>query len=530
MKSFTKILSTVVLLLLIIVPAFAQPELDLSFAGTGYKTTKLAPSRDDVARSVLIQPNGKILTGGNSFNSIGYSNIGIVRLKPNGGYDNNFGTGGIATITGGFFCDMALQSSGKIIVAGSGVGPTNVNNYIVYRLNKNGSSDTSFGDKGNVEVNIAGSGMICFDVAIQPDDKIVLAGYQGGSGGYGNMLIVRLTKGGKLDNTFGNNGMYTLYLSGKHSECRQLAIQPDGKIVAAGYIDTLVQTAFFRYDFAAVRLNANGTPDNTFGTNGIVRADKGTTDIAESVGLLSDGRIVLGGMSNYFGNTQVAALCLQPNGAIDQSFGSGGWKFMNFYGGTAYCEALAIEPDNDIVLAGPAYIPTSTGTLYGVGLSKLNDQGIPDNAFGSGGMDTSLVTNSYIGTNDVALQTDGKIVVGGYWNINGGKSSFFTARFSNSALLKEIVKNEIKPTVSIFPNPVTGSSFMINYRLTKPTDVLLTVFDLHGRVIYSCNYGMTNTGSYNQMVTLPGNIAAGAFFVRLTLSDVVSTNKIQIVK
>ncbi len=103
--------------------------------------------------------------------------------------------------------------------------------------------------------------------------------------------------------------MYTLYLTGKHSECRQLAIQPDGKIIAAGYIDTLVLTAFFRYDFAAIRLNANGTLDNSFGNGGIVRADKGTTDIAESVGLLSDGRIVLAGMSNYYSNTQFATLC-----------------------------------------------------------------------------------------------------------------------------------------------------------------------------------------------------------------------------
>lgn len=530
MKSFTNFLSATVLLWLTVVPAIAQPELDLSFANTGYKITKLAPSRDDIARTVLIQPNGKILTGGNSFNSIGYSNIGITRLKPNGGYDNNFATGGIATITGGFFCDMALQSSGKIIVAGSGVGPTNVNNYMVYRLNKNGLPDTSFGNKGVVEVNIAGSGMICFDVAIQSDDKIVLAGYQGGSGGYGNMLIVRLTKGGKLDNSFGNGGMYTLYLTGKHSECRQLAIQPDGKIIAAGYIDTLVLTAFFRYDFAAIRLNPNGTLDNSFGNGGIVRADKGTTDIAESVGLLSDGRIILGGMSNYYTNTQVAALCLQSNGLVDQSFGDGGWQFMNYYGGTAYCEAMAIEPDNDIIMAGPAYIPTSTGTTYGVGLTKMNAQGIPDNSFGTGGIDTSLVSHNYIGTNDVALQSDGKIVIAGYWNVNGGKSSFFTARYSNSALLKEIAKADEEPGVSIYPNPVAGYSFQVEYALVNPAEVLLSVYDINGRIVYERNYGLSDKGSYTKMVTLPVNIVAGTYWLRLKMSDAVVTREIVVVK
>lgn len=77
---------------------------------------------------------------------------------------------------------MALLPNGKIIVAGSGVGPTNVNNYIVYRLNKNGTLDNSFGTGGSVEINIPYTGMICYDVAIQADGKIVLGGYSGGSG------------------------------------------------------------------------------------------------------------------------------------------------------------------------------------------------------------------------------------------------------------------------------------------------------------------------------------------------------------
>lgn len=134
-------------------------------------------------------------------------------------------------------------------------------------------------------------------------------------------------------------------------------------------------TAFYRYDYAAIRLNANGTLDNTFGAGGIVRADKGTTDVVYATVQLSDGRIVLGGISNYYGITQFAALCLTPDGSIDTQFGTDGWKFINFYGGTTFCEAMATEADDDIVIAGVAYNTTSSGTKYSIALSKINSLG-----------------------------------------------------------------------------------------------------------------------------------------------------------
>jgi hypothetical protein len=114
----------------------AQPVLDNTFSNDGYVLTKVKPSTTDVGRTVVVQSNGKILTGGNSFGNYGYGDLVITRHKANGTLDNSFGINGMATIPGGFFCDMALLSGGKIIVAGSGVGPTNVNNFIVYRFTK----------------------------------------------------------------------------------------------------------------------------------------------------------------------------------------------------------------------------------------------------------------------------------------------------------------------------------------------------------------------------------------------------------
>lgn len=94
MNKFTfRMVLVIYFTLFAVLPIKAQPTLDNSFAGSGYKLTKIEPTRDDIARTVLVQPNGRILTGGNTFNMIGYSNIAIVRMKTNGTYDNTFGVG-----------------------------------------------------------------------------------------------------------------------------------------------------------------------------------------------------------------------------------------------------------------------------------------------------------------------------------------------------------------------------------------------------------------------------------------------------
>ncbi len=518
-----------IIVLLNSILSYTQPVLDNTFASKGYKLTKIEPAREDIGRTVITQPNGRILTGGNSFNMIGYSDIAIVRMKPNGSYDNTFGVGGIATIPGGFFCDMALLPNGKIIVAGSGVGATNVNNYIVYRLNKNGTIDNTFGTGGSVHIDIPYTGMICYDVAIQPDNKIVLAGYAGGSGGYGNMLVVRLKQNGALDNSFATGGKFILYLSGKHSECRQIALQPDGKIVGSGYIDTLMFYAFFRYDFGAIRLNTNGTLDNSFGTDGVVRADKGTTDISNSIGLLSDGRIVLGGSSNYYVNNRFTALCLLSNGSPDLSFGDNGWTFLDFYGGSAGCQAIAIEPDDDIVMGGNNFLWIDGINTTSVALAKISSFGSPDITFGDGGIDTSMLGTISIGCNDVVLQPDGKIVIGGY-SYAGTYSAFLTARYTNTVFMMKESQPVASDQMMIYPNPLIGQQLNIDYTIETSAEIQIKIIDMSGNIVLIETPGYLYPGLYHTVISLPINIPSGLYLVEINKGNTSTIQKLQIVK
>jgi uncharacterized delta-60 repeat protein len=509
-KNFT--LLTIALLTLSVTGSLhAQPELDPTFSNDGLVLTKISASSTDIARTVMVQPDGKIVVGGNSFNSSGLSDAAIVRIKSNGKYDLNFGTAGISTIQGGFFCDMDFLPNGKIIVAGSGVSPSNFNNYIVYRLNPNGSIDNSFGNNGSVAVSINGVNMICFDVVVQ-DGKIILGGYiDNGGGGQHKLLVIRLNKNGTLDNTFATGGIFTLDTGNKDSECRQLSIQPDGKIIAGGSLDTIIDFSSFRFDFLAVRLKKNGTLDPNFGTGGIFRGDKSTRDICYATGILSDGRIILGGVSDFPGNNEFTAVCLKPNGNPDNSFGNGGWKFIDFYGGTSTCNALAVEGDDDIVMAGNVNLST-------VGLAKVQSNGQLDPTFGDGGIDTSIAATSFLGCNDVALDAANKIIITGYRYL-GSFSSYLTARYTNSQLKLE---TEQLPAdllaVNVYPNPITDYAFNVQYNLDANSMVTLELYDVSGKLLQRWDEGNQQIGSYTLNLTLP-EIQPGSYFMRLTTEN-----------
>ncbi|MBK9731118.1 MAG: T9SS type A sorting domain-containing protein [Chitinophagaceae bacterium] len=503
----------------------AQPVLDNTFSGDGYLLTN--SGGDDFARSVVIQSNGRILTGGNSFGNYGYSDISITRTKANGSPDNTFGTAGVTRIIGGFFCDMALTSSGKIIVAGSGVGPTNVNNFIVYRLTKNGVIDNTFGNNGSAKVNMPGKNMICYDVLIQPDGKILLAGYaDDGSGGHHNMIIARLKANGSLDNSFATAGIFKFLPSNKSSECNQLALQPDGKIIACGHIDTLIVFSFFRYDIGALRLNINGTLDNTFGTGGVVRADKGSSDIASSVSVLTDGRIILGGSSNYLVNNRFTALCLLPDGSFDTSFGTGGWSFSDIYGSNAGCSAMVTEPDDDIIMAGLAYIYAGASN-QAIVLVKLLSNGSPDASFGDNGIDTSFYGTFTQGCSDIALQTDNKIVIAGYRYV-GMDGYFLTARYTNSVALAKQSAIPVDPDsqFNIYPNPNNGE-FVVEVSNLLFDNTSITITNLMGQVVYE-NKLSSVENQMKQPVSLSVAVEDGIYFVTIRNGEKVITKRMLI--
>src|SRR5437763_5491549 len=288
----------------------AAGDLDPTFGTAGMVMTDIDRSTD-IANAVAIQPDGKLVVVGQTYKNNDYSNEDFVvtRYNTDGTLDTTFGRGGkVRTDFPGLAAvpsAVVIQSDGKIVVAG-GAFPqfTFAGNFEVVRYNPNGSLDRSFGNGGIVTTTFP-EGSYAFDVALQPDGKIIAAGtvfvdFIPGEPSNTDFALARYNPDGTPDATFGNGGQVTTDFVGMEDDAFSVLIQSDGKIVAVGSADSPATY----YDFAAVRYLSNGTIDTTFGVAGKVSTDFGDQnfDRARSAALQSDGKIVAVGFQATFSN------------------------------------------------------------------------------------------------------------------------------------------------------------------------------------------------------------------------------------
>jgi uncharacterized delta-60 repeat protein len=501
--------------------------LDTSFGTDGKVLTGIGAASE--ARTVVIQTDGKIIVGGNSFNSSFNQTLAVARYNSDGTLDTTFDNDGIVTGTT-FDCafSIAIQSDGKIVAQ-------SFSNVI--RYNSNGSVDSSFGNNGRVAVgqyNIYKTRSL----AIQTDGKILATGYAHGGlslfrfntdgiadvsfAGEGSMLlqsgyliqsnaittqfdgkiviagaaangvnVFRVNSNGSVDSSFGTNGVVTSYsdwveivsliiqpdskivttqsyrldvpdrnfsvnryntdgsldasfdsdgkvITGEfagNSNLSAVAVQPDGKIVAAGY--TTVSTYPYTFDFAVARYNANGTLDTSFDQDGKIRTAVGNIgfDRAYAVAVQSDGKIVVAGSTEYRNNNNLAGgfaiVRYNQDGSLDNSFDGDGkmiTEIPNRYFGSA--SSVLIQPDGKIVAAG-----TTSGTTVNQTIVRYNSDGSLDNTFGNNGVfiETDWKINDIV---SLAIQSDGKFVTIGtaYTLVSIGISNvgFAVARYNSN--------------------------------------------------------------------------------------------------
>lgn len=251
--------------------------LDASFEGDGKKLFSWGPIGR--AQAVVIAPNGKILVGG--FSGPEGGNIQVARLNPNGLLDKSFGVDGKATVDFGgddFGMAMARQANGRILVAGRSTAA----GAVVARLRSNGALDPDFDGDGRVSLPGGGSANA---VLVQPDRNIVVAGNASGSA---VMTVTRLKPNGSLDTGFGAGGTATIDVGGLADLAAGAALQPDGKIVVAGYTQA-------SEDVAVARLTSGGMLDPTFGAGGKATVDFGAATFGFAVALTANRRIVVAG-------------------------------------------------------------------------------------------------------------------------------------------------------------------------------------------------------------------------------------------
>jgi len=215
-------------------------------------------------------------------------------------------------------------------------------------------------------------------VALQPDGRIVAAGSTF-SGDGEEFALARYTADGDLDPGFGRGGMVTTGFRGQDA-AQAVAVEPDGRIVAAGTAQgSGLGTG--AGDFALARYDADGAPDPTFGTAGTVTTDVGGADAVDAIAVQPDGRIVAVGSTLGPGGGDFALARYDADGSLDPGFGSGGIVTTDL-GGEDQALAAALMPDGRIVVAGSTF-----GEAGGdFALARYLPDGSLDPSFGSGGV------------------------------------------------------------------------------------------------------------------------------------------------
>lgn len=278
----------------------------------------------------------------------------------------------------------------------------------ITRAQNDGALDPAFGLNGTVSTNLGPTNDAAFALALQSDEKIVVAGLAGTSAipFLNDFGVARYNSDGTLDTSFGMNGLAITPIGNGDDQARAVAIQPnDGKIIVAG-------SAWFgnAWDLALVRYLPNGTLDNSFGQNGRVTTSISTGhDLGFCVALQPDGKILVGGETNYQGLVQMLIVRYDQNGSIDTSFGQNGYAIINFGSANALAYGLIVQPDLNVLVGG--YSGNNGSKDFA--LVRLLQNGLLDTSFGNGGgVLTSISTGDDL-AHGMALHTDGRIVLCG---------------------------------------------------------------------------------------------------------------------
>lgn len=412
--------------------------LDTSFNATG-KAFACIPScgpLNSFANAVAMQADRKVVAAGHTLEAGSSTRLmAVVRFNTDGSLDTTFGTGGKVTTDIGTFDDeafaVAVQANGKIVVAGrasylipGGQGSVTAD-FVIVRYNTDGTLDTSFGTGGKVITDFSSGYDGATTLAIQSDGKLVAAGYANDISG-SDFAIARYNANGTLDTSFGTGGKVTTAFGVLSESINAIAIQTDGKILATGYGNGDNLTG--NNDFLLARYNADGSLDTSFGTGGKVRTAIGAIDEAAfAVAIQSDGKIVAAGLVYYtdtsqFYRSDFALVRYNTNGTLDTSFGTGGNVTTGIgrvtgaqQSGDDYAYGVAIQSDGKIVVVGYTFDPDSRFAL-----ARYNPNGTLDSSFGTGGKVITPVTDGVppisSAASAVTIQTDGRIVVVGFGN------------------------------------------------------------------------------------------------------------------
>jgi len=423
--------------------------------------------------TTAIQADGKSIIGGYFSTYNGVLRNRIARLHLDGSVDASFNFTADFNYTK--ITATALQQNGKIIVLGTYSNDSGQLFDRIFRLHSDGSFDTSFKSFSG-----EASTPLLKTIVIQSDDKILFGGDFDEFESVALSKIGRLNSDGTLDTSFDSS----IGINSK-GYVNSIAIQPNGKIIVGGFF--LFYNNIPRRRIA--RLNPDGSLDSSFNPGlGVGNGE------VNSISIQADGKIIIGGNFIDYNNiprNQIARL--NPDGSLDTNFNLG-------TGASSRVVSISIQPDGKIIIGG--YFTTYNGIARS-GIARLNTDGSLDTSFNVGtGVNSVVATTS--------IQSDGKIMVGGYFtNYNGfGKNRIARINGDDNSLNISETKN-IFSSLKVYPNPSSGLFYVKGFLETA----ILSKVEVKNSLGQSL-ISVTNFDS-NQALNL-NNYANGMYFIHIT--------------
>jgi uncharacterized delta-60 repeat protein len=446
----------------------ADGSLDNTFSGDGIDTTRILPG-PGAFYEMALQADDSILTYGFFYESESFNGLQVLfnRFTSNGLPDMTFGNKEILVGEHGYR-DMKIDGDRRIITCGQIAGFDHEEfkykwDWLISRYTPDGIIDSTFNATGHYIYEFEHGNYSLNDLLIDVTGRLIAGGNVIGDDIMESQLpgIIRCNNDGTIDNSFANNGIY-VYPEATTYSIFSVALQNDGRIIALG--NTGNGYGYGPY-VLVIRLNEDGTLDNTFGTGGVVKYEEVTTGISgEKVALQSDGKIVVACKANLYNESNeygqaFVIIRYNTDGTLDDTFGSGG-LIVTHHGLNSQCELsdMVLIPDKNILVAGMVngritlinYLPVKSSSVT-INQNQIEHMAI---AYPNPTDEYIRLTNLHSGTTELRW----KII-----DITGKTVRFGTLRNGNDC----IYTGNLSPAVYILQATDSYQQGVINLKIVK---------------------------------------------------------------
>ncbi len=534
----------------------------ISGAGISYNSNIGFPD----VQTISVDKAGHYFIGGhfNVYNNTGAG--GMVLLNPNGTINHSFNHASATGAEDAVFA-IAIQKDKKVLIAGDFVQYNGINRDKIARLNANGTLDNSF-SMVNVQGSAADSNAFIHKLLIQPNGKILIGGNFYNINGHRHTLLARLNSNGSLDESF--NARITRLYDYNYNQINAIALQPDGKILVGvsrkylfdnweyepilyrlnvdGSIDSsfMVYDAFQSYNDITciavqadgkilvggnlpvssgdetynniVRLNKNGTVDNTFSKTGM--AILGTDDEVTDIHIMPNGKIIVAGYFQYYNNSIVTPVIrLDSKGLLDKTFKAPGVLFKS-----RSFELTPIAADSSNIYIGFCSLTGTTLWTRHTAIYKLKPNGAWDSTYNTGEGASSIIYA-------MALDANNQLLIGGSFTSFNGVGKNHIARLTTCPIKKQAtvssystsLQSQATATIMVTPNP-TSDNVWLQTTSAKAERTTVKIINAQGEQLAAIS--TTISAGINKQLLSLNKYAAGVYFIIVENSSIRQTLKV----